>query len=315
MKFWCFVGFTIFSILIFGIFTLSMYCNYSYFKEGGAMMLNNEVSFDKEYFDLRRKDKFANNIFTLYLYKNVKLTKVKDFHVMNPFKNTETYQLLSNYTVNRYAGFNSPFFSDLIYNLYFDIKNFESEFSKKFFENREVRIDYWGGKSGHDLKSKVKNIILNVPSREFLTNNEISQFNYLFNEIAINGVKSTPSKFEDLKNILAQKYIRNPEAAILSSMLYVYNLDQLKLLLEGLSKELNIKFNIYDISNQVPNNSISTFNIAPENPMKEISMLYFVPQQFNSFTYVTQHFNGQYHNLYYPTQVGLPRIYIINPSD
>lgn len=317
MKFWSAVGFTIFSILIFGIFILFMYCNYSYFKRGGAIMLNNEVSFDNEYFDQRRKDKFANNIFTIFPYKYAKFTKVKDFNFMYHFKNTDTYQLLSNYTVHHYAGYFTLCFSDLIYHLYFDIKNSESELSKRVFEDRPVRIDYWWGNPGHDIKAKVKNIILNIPSREFLTDNEILQFNYLFNEIAINGIKRTPSKFEDLKNTLVKQYIREPEAVIMSSMPYNYNLDQFKLLLEGLSKELNVKFNIYDISNQVPNGIISISNITPENPMKEISLLYFVPQNFYSypFTFITRSFNSQYYNFYYPTYTCKPQIYIISPSD
>ena len=104
--------------------------------------------------------------------------------------------------------------------------------------------------------------------------NELQQINYYLIECAFNGIMRDPIKVENLRSILLTLGISNVEQYIAHTIPIVYDFDYLKLLFQGLSDELKIKFNLYNVFNGIrQENFTPIFIIECENHVKEMYLI------------------------------------------
>lgn len=97
------------------------------------------------------------------------------------------------------------FYGSLIYEIFDSAKAFNSQLSKKIFEERPIRINYWNEETGHDIRNKVRNILTVVTGSDVLAFSEYQQLAFLLNEIAINGLIKNTEALEKFKSYIAGK--------------------------------------------------------------------------------------------------------------
>ena len=245
---------------------------YSYFKEGGLKFLSDEKRFDEKYFEIRKKH--LAQLFDYRIFDRVNSMRLEDMKLPKailPYSWTDPKLEKLVYLLPQ-GGYNK--YMSIIYDIYEDIKDFESPISKKFFEPRPIKIDYWNGEEGYDIRTIVRNIVSNIPSKEYLSITELQHITFLANEIAINGVSKDPKKLESLNEIESHR-INDSKKDIYHGFTYLFEFDQTSLLLEGLGKELSINMNIYGIVESDSVEPLPVTTVSNEQPLKELNYLNF----------------------------------------
>ena len=242
-----------------------------YFKEGGHSFLNNEKQFDEKYFEIRKKhlsETFYYRIFTM-----VKTEPIKNIMLPKALYPREWTDPNTKLTIRRIDSFLYNMYMSFIDDIYDDIKDLESPISKKFFEPRPIKIDYWNGEEGYDIRTIVRNIVSNIPSKEYLSIKEVFQILYLVHEIAINGIVKNPVKLEALVEAVSKMRYKNPREDIYHQLILPSEFSLGSLFFEGLGRELNINISIFDIRPTKSIGMLPVIYISSEHPLKELSYL------------------------------------------
>ena len=261
--------------------SLIIYCIvraiYDHYKEGGINFYANERLFDEKYLEIRKKhldDKDGSYYAPLRLLFDIKLKNYRSLHYNRKIKCEED---ISEYMLYQVPILYPDHLSIIIYELFDEIKDFNNPISKKFFEPVATRIDYWNGEQGYDIRTIVKNILSVVPTRELLSSNELLQFKYLLNEIAINGIIKNPTKYQEFVNLT--KNMKFPEesvdlsGSIFTHLIFPSDKKHINLLLEGISEQLQLKIKVYDLIYKAMQIEIPITTYSPENPLKELRFL------------------------------------------
>lgn len=304
---WLFGAFFVLLILTF-ISSLAYIC-YLYFKEGGASFLNNEKIFDDRYFEIRKKTNFHKNWFTVFPFNNVKATEVRHCNLFSPFTKTHRFKEFSRNLVHMISSQNQTIFTSLIYGMYDDLKVLNAELNRRLLQDRNQKIIFGSDEVNYDdQKDKVGNILANIPSKDALTENEIKQIEFLLYEIAINGILKDPKKLKKFEKILKEIGFRNPKDSISHQYIPVNSLEHLELIFGGLSDELQININLFDISYLGPENDIPKISLETVNPIREIDLLVEFKQ------YVVEVIKKENEINYYRNQTQIPQSNYPHPN-
>ena len=268
------IALTCFILLIIYIFVRVIY---DFCKEGGISFYANERLFDEKYLEIRKKhldDPIGSYYAPLRLLFDIKL---KNFKALQYYRKIKCEEDISEYMLYKIPLLDPDHLSIIIYELFDDIKDFNSPISNQFFEPMPARIDYWKVEKGYDIRTIVKNILSVVPTRELLSSNELLQFKYLLNEIAINGIIKNPTKYQEFVNLTKNmKFLEKSvdlSGSIFTHLIYPSDKKHINLLLEGISEQLQLKIKVYDLIYKAMQIEIPITTYSPENPLKELRFL------------------------------------------
>lgn len=199
------------------------------------------------------------------------------------------YDEIDELVIHTFNNFKQGLLQSFIFEIFDDIKDFNSPLSKSFFEPRKNHNDGYHGEKPEVLSEKVRNILTVVRDARFIVNSEYSKISDLVVEIATYGALKVfmedPVEMGKMWKLKDKQSIEMIEVCIYTRFCIpllikkVGMFELAKLFYGAISKELNIQITLYDCTPEKPGIIKENCSFTCDNPLKKLSFLIF--EDFN----------------------------------
>lgn len=246
-----------------------------------SAFIRTEELFDKEYMKKRTEHSFKM-FGVFYPFEKVEKVEFGDLgFVKNANVTFQWYDKVRNMEVSYLPTLGMGLYTSFVYDIFYDLKDFDSPLSKKFLEERPKKIRYWDDMILHDLRTKVKNILTIIPSLEVISSGEFLMLVLLANEIAVNGLFKDEKRLSQVMGLITVDHkIEDVGKTLNQRAIIPLSFDHMRIMYEVLASEMNVRINIYDIRFNVDIRKLCNFTADSQNPLREFS--YLISDNFNN---------------------------------
>lgn len=247
---------------------------FSRFRAAKFNFLRTELKFDKEYFEKRKRYGIdSKGIYFPFQYASTE--KFKDLSFVKDASVTwDWYSKVNDYDVIFVPALRCSLLSSFIYEMFDDLKDSNSQLHKKLFEAKPIKTHCVKLEAGDELETIGKNILEEIPKANLLTLEETYRIAALINEVAVNGIARNQENFKKFIELGKKEYgIENPEEKIKMGIFPVEKFEMIKIYLEGLGAEFNIKITAYDSRMKASLFEHENFTVGAEKPDREYTVL------------------------------------------